>query len=65
MNPEIQYWLWRSEQRRRDADLERRRAYLQAHSPDPLRDPIVVAYGARRELSACEESGCHELVVAS
>lgn len=42
MNPDIQYSLWRFEQRRHDAELERRRAYLQARRPDPLLYPTVV-----------------------
>jgi len=52
MNPEIQYSLWRFEQRRRDVELERRRAYLQARRPDPLLDPTVVVANAR-EAPSC------------
>jgi hypothetical protein len=52
MNPEIQYSLWRFEQRRHDVELRQRRAYLQAHRPDPLLDPTVVV-SESREAPAC------------
>jgi hypothetical protein len=59
MNPEIQYSLWRFEQRRHDAELERRRAYLQARRPDRLLDPtVVVANGS-------EAPHCPDLAQAS
>lgn len=56
IHPELHYWLWRSEQSRRDVELERRRSYLQADEPDLLRDLAI---------NASEAPGRCDLEVAS
>jgi len=56
IDPEIQYSLWRFEQSRRDAKLERRRAHLQALNPQPQPDVAP---------DDVENSACGELEAAS
>jgi hypothetical protein len=56
IDPEIQYSLWRFEQSRRDAKLERRRAYLLALNPQPQPDMAP---------DEVEDSACCELEAAS
>lgn len=60
INPEIHYLLGRSEQRRRDVELECRRAYR----PDPLLDPAVVGSEAG-QAPAREASAGFDLGLAS
>jgi hypothetical protein len=65
INPEIQYALWRFEQRRRDIELERRRRHLQAHQPNPPLDLALVGSTALEASSALETPASCDLGVAS
>jgi hypothetical protein len=56
IDPEISYLLWKFEQGRREARLERRRAYIEALKLQPLLDTAP---------DDIEESACCELEAAS